>query len=50
MDVSKLAALGWRASTTLEHGLRRAYESALDERLFDPQYSATQRLRDVAPA
>ncbi|SFD06091.1 GDP-L-fucose synthase [Massilia yuzhufengensis] len=29
LDVSKLAALGWRASTPLHDGLRRAYEAFL---------------------
>jgi GDP-L-fucose synthase len=30
LDVSRLAALGWRASTRLEDGLRRAYADFLD--------------------
>ena len=30
LDVSKLAALGWRASTPLADGLRRAYAAYLD--------------------
>jgi len=29
LDVSKLAALGWKANTTLEKGLRNAYEDFL---------------------
>ena len=28
LDVSRLAALGWRASTPLDHGIRMAYEQA----------------------
>jgi GDP-L-fucose synthase len=28
LDVSRLAALGWRASTELRDGIRAAYESA----------------------
>jgi len=31
LDVSKLAALGWRASTPLHEGLRRAYEAFVAE-------------------
>jgi GDP-L-fucose synthase len=31
LDVSKLAALGWRASTPLQEGLRRAYEAFVAE-------------------
>jgi GDP-L-fucose synthase len=30
LDVSKLAALGWRATTPLEEGLKRAYAAYLD--------------------
>ena len=31
LDVSKLAALGWRASTPLAEGLRRAYDAFLEQ-------------------
>jgi GDP-L-fucose synthase len=43
MDVSKLAALGWRASTSLEDGLRRAYGSALQEGLLDDPRQASRQ-------
>lgn len=35
LDVSKLAALGWRASTPLQEGLRRAYEAFVAEQEAD---------------
>ena len=45
LDVSRLASLGWRATTTLEDGLRRAYESALEDRLLDgPRTSPRARV------
>jgi len=28
LDVSRLTALGWKARTSLEEGIRRTYESA----------------------
>jgi GDP-L-fucose synthase len=31
LDVSRLAKLGWRASTSLENGIRLAYQAYLDE-------------------
>jgi GDP-L-fucose synthase len=31
LDVSRLAKLGWRAATSLEHGIRLAYQAYLDE-------------------
>jgi GDP-L-fucose synthase len=31
LDVSRLAALGWRARTSLEEGIRLAYRAYLDE-------------------
>ena len=31
LDVSRLAKLGWRARTSLEHGIRLAYQAYLDE-------------------
>jgi len=31
LDVSRLAKLGWRASTTLEEGMRLAYRAYLSE-------------------
>jgi GDP-L-fucose synthase len=41
LDVSRLAKLGWRAQTSLENGIRRAYEAYQVERqanpLSDPQ-------------
>jgi GDP-L-fucose synthase len=40
MDVSRLAALGWRARISLEEGVRRAYESFLEE-------SRSGRLREA---
>ncbi|WP_288380474.1 GDP-L-fucose synthase [uncultured Massilia sp.] len=36
LDVSKLAALGWRASTPLAEGLRRAYEAFLETQVEAP--------------
>jgi GDP-L-fucose synthase len=32
LDVGKLAAMGWRARTALEHGLARAYQDFLRSR------------------
>jgi GDP-L-fucose synthase len=32
LDVSRLAGLGWRARTSLQDGIRRAYQAFLDER------------------
>ena len=31
LDVNRLAKLGWRASTSLENGIRRAYQAYLSE-------------------
>jgi GDP-L-fucose synthase len=31
LDVSRLAKLGWRASTSLEEGIRLAYQAFLSE-------------------
>jgi GDP-L-fucose synthase len=31
LDVSRLARLGWRASTSLEAGIRLAYQAFLSE-------------------
>ena len=31
LDVSRLARLGWRARTSLEDGMRLAYQAYLDE-------------------
>jgi GDP-L-fucose synthase len=39
LDVSKLAALGWRASTPLAEGLRRAYEAFLDTQAQESRVS-----------
>jgi GDP-L-fucose synthase len=30
-DVSRINALGWRATTGLEEGIRRTYESVMDQ-------------------
>ena len=35
MDVSRINALGWQATTTLDDGLRRAYEWALKHHVFE---------------
>jgi len=37
LDVSKLASLGWRASTPLAEGLRRTYAAYLDQ--HDPEHA-----------
>ncbi len=42
LDVSKLAQLGWRASTVLEDGIRRTYHDYLAR--FDPTYSSVDLL------
>ena len=37
MDVSRINALGWKATTPLEEGLRMAYEWALNHSVFNPE-------------
>lgn len=32
LDVSKLAKFGWRATTSLDEGMKRAYKAYLSER------------------
>ena len=41
LDVSRLQALGWQAGTSLEEGLRRAYEDFLEKSRTSPLESLT---------
>jgi len=42
LDVSKLAALGWRASTPLAEGLQRTYDAFLDSHAGEREASAPE--------
>jgi len=49
LDVSKLAALGWRANTPLAEGLRRAYDAFLDSHGREREAGAPEPEPERAP-
>ena len=47
LEVSKLAALGWRASTPLAEGLRRTYAAYLEEHGANAMRQAERRSQSL---
>ena len=45
MDVSKLGKLGWKASTTLEDGIRKAYNEYISRVLTHPKQPTHPSIR-----
>ncbi len=44
MDSSKIHAMGWKAKTKLEDGMRKAYQSALEAGIFEAEYDQRQHV------